>query len=44
MAANCTLLAPDDFILTLLNSAKSSKDLRVKYQNFAFRDYVDVSC
>jgi ariadne-2 len=36
MAQECEVLAPEDFVLTLL-SRPSTRD---KYQQFAFRDYV----
>ncbi|CAG2104951.1 unnamed protein product [Medioppia subpectinata] len=38
MASNCRILVPEDFALNLL-ATKSS--LRDKYQQFAFRDYVN---
>lgn len=36
MAQECEVLAPEDFVLTLL----SRPSTREKYQQFAFRDYV----
>ncbi|XP_075219801.1 E3 ubiquitin-protein ligase ari-2 isoform X2 [Lycorma delicatula] len=36
MAQDCEVLAPEDFVLTLLTRPQ----LREKYQQFAFRDYV----
>jgi hypothetical protein len=39
MERACHLLAPEDFILTLLNARP---DLRVKFLHLAFRDYVAV--
>ncbi|XP_067014789.2 potential E3 ubiquitin-protein ligase ariadne-2 [Anabrus simplex] len=36
MAHNCAVLAPEDFVLGLLRRS----NLREKYQQFAFRDYV----
>lgn len=36
MAQDCEVLAPEDFVLTLV----SRPNVREKYQHFAFRDYV----
>lgn len=36
MAQDCDLLAPEDFVLSLL----SKPNMRDKYQKFTFRDYV----
>lgn len=36
MAQDCVVLAPEDFVLSIVNRPT----LREKYQRFAFRDYV----
>lgn len=36
MAQDCDLLAPEDFVLSLL----LKPNMRDKYQKFAFRDYI----
>lgn len=36
MAQGCEVLVPEDFVLSLLTKS----NMRDRYQNFAFRDYV----